>query len=371
MPLPQYRMNKPATLASLAQLLGLSRSTVSEILSGNERYAQETVLRVKELAKALNYEPNRSAQVTRRGRSNLIGVLHTSGTLQVVNERARYLGEAISETGYDVLVADWLWHTKSSLVTLVRHMIAARVEGIIFSDAATFKHADQATILDLVRRANIPAISISAPHQPDIPAINADFENGYYDLTRHLLETGRRRITLQLGQHPDANWHSILRYRGFVRAMTAAGAAIHDPLPLKAYRKRWRGKGIQGEILYTQTVLHSPYKVVQTEYTRLFREGFETDGIVAANDQWAAAIINTALRESRKIPDDFAVTGFDDSYLATLSPIPITSASQESEKTCHLAVKMLLEKMKGHHEPGRDILIPCSVSYRESSAPRS
>lgn len=67
------------TLQSIAQTLGLSRTTVSEILGGDDRYAEETRLKVLDVARSLNYQPNRSAQIVRRGRSNLIGVIHFGG----------------------------------------------------------------------------------------------------------------------------------------------------------------------------------------------------------------------------------------------------------------------------------------------------
>ncbi|HWL53153.1 MAG TPA: LacI family DNA-binding transcriptional regulator [Chthoniobacteraceae bacterium] len=366
-------MKQHITLASLAQTLGLSRSTVSEILSGNDRYAEETVRRVRELAASLHYEPNRSAQATRRGRSNLIGVLHSGGPLQVANERAFHLGRAIAPTGYELLVGDWQWHTISSVLTLVRHMLASRVEGFIFSDAATFNHADTEAILALINSANLPAVILSAPHRPNIPAINADFETGFYDLTRHLLATGRRRLTLQLATAVEQGWHTALRYRGFCRAIEEAGGTLHPPLPVGEYRSRWKkGRGIQGEILIAgrtrQATFFSPYGDAIAAYEHLFTHRFTTDGIVASNDQWAAAIVNTAIRHGISIPERFAVTGFDNSHLAMLSPVPITSASQESEKTCELAVKTLLDRMRGDRQPASDILIPCPLALRASSA---
>lgn len=359
----------------MAQTLGLSRSTVSEILSGNTHYAKKTVSRVKKLADSLHYQPNRSAQATRRGRSNLIGVLHSGGTLQVVNERAYYLGKAISSTGYESLVGDWLWHIKTSMVSLVRLMLASRVEGIIFSDAATFFHKDTKVILEMIHSANIPAVIISAPHQPDIPAINADFESGFYELTQHLLSTGRQRLTLQLGEQPRHSWHAIQRYSGFCRAIREAGGIIHGALPVQNYRRRWKRKGIQGEILIREPLTEdpgapffSPHDVAQQTYEDLLDNGFATEGIVASNDQWAASIINTALRRGLNVPEAFAVTGFDNSFLSRIGPVPFTTASQETEQTCKMAVDLLLQRMQGNRKPASSILIPCPILVRESTA---
>lgn len=369
-------MKRRVTLVTMAHTLGLSRSTVSEILNGSSNYAEETILRVKKLAEKLHYQPDRFAQATRRGRSNLIGILHAGGMLQVVNERAFYLGAAISRTGYESLVGDWLWHIKTSMLSLVRLMLASRVEGIIFSDAATFFHSDTKAILDLVNSANIPAVIISAPHQPNIPAINADFEGGFYALTQHLLSTGRQRLTLQLGEQPQHSWHTILRYRGFCRAIREAGGVIHDLLPVRHYRKRWKRKGIQGEILLGEPLVDFPsdpflfpHNTARQTYEELLDNGFTTEGIVATNDQWAASIINASLRRGWQIPEAFAVTGFDNSFLSQIGPVPFTTASQETEQTCQRAVDLLLERMRGNRERASSILIPCPILIRESTAP--
>ena len=368
-------MKKHTTLASMAKTLGLSRSTVSEILNGKENYSEETVSRVKNLAAARHYHPNRAAQATRRGRSNLIGILHSGGTLQVPNERAYHLGKAIGATAHEFLVGDWLWHSGSSLLSLVRLMLASRVEGIIFSDAATFTHADTREILALINSADIPAVIISAPHQPNIPAINADFEQGFYDLTRHLLSTGRERLTLQLADRAESSWHGILRQRGFCRAIQEAGGVVHDALSVWEYRKRWKSRGLQGEILFatppaapwTPAPFSFQHDLAQQVYESLFQKDFATEGIVASNDEWAASIINTGLRHGLSVPGTFGVTGFDNSFLSTMGPVPITTASQETEQTCRMAVDILLQRIQGNREPGATVLMPCPLLLREST----
>ncbi len=360
------------TLVSMARMLGLSRSTVSDILNGNDRYAEETRRRVLELAESLHYQPNRSAQATRRGRSRLIGVLHASGTLQVVNERALWLGRAIAETGYELLLSDLQWHSSSSVLALVRHMIASRIEGFIFSGGIPFDDRESHTLLHLIAEAGIPAVLISAPHLPGIPAVNADFETGFYDLTRHVIGTGRRRLTLLLSAHPESWWHGVSRHRGFCRAIQAAGGSVSEPLPISAYRQpRWRDDdSLQGEVLFYDGEpggLYQPFTPSQMAMGHLLDHRFGTQGLIVTNDEWAFGAISVCLQRGIDLPRAFAVTGFDDSALATAGPLPITSASQQSEETCRVVVQELMQRMAGESSGSRDLLIPCPVVVREST----
>ncbi len=362
---------KTATLQSIADQLGLSRATVSEILGGQERYAEATRKRVFELANELQYQPNRSAQAIRRGRSNLIGVLHTSGNLQVLNERAIHLGHSLAKTGYDLLLADWLWQTHDNILSLVRHMLASRIEGFIFSGSGGQDDPTTRTIFQTLQEAEIPSVFISSPSLPDVPAVNADFEGGFYALTRHLLSTGRRRLTLLLASAPEAQWHGALRHRGFCRAIEEAGGRVREPALFGQYSPQWRS-GIEGEVIFCDQPIAKGYNDIftrpRTIMSHLLDHGFETDGLLATNDEWAAAAIAICIARGVAIPEAFAVTGFDNSYLSTLGPVPITSASQESEATCQLAVDLLLARMKGERPEARNYLIPTPLIERASTA---
>ncbi len=358
-------------LQFIAEQLGLSRTTVSQILGGHQRYSEETTRRVMELAAALNYQPNRSAQAVRRGRSNLIGVLHGSSLLQVVHERAAHLGECLARTGYELLLADTLWSPSYNAVSLIRHMLASRIEGFIFSGAVTFEEATNRAIFDLLAQANVPAVLISSPHQPNIPAINADFETGFYDLTRHLLATGRRRLSLLLAYPPGRTWDSIQRYRGFCRAIEEAGGSILEPSLTTGYQRPEPGTGITGQVLHPERSFvygrFQPFRLAQEAFGELLDRGWDGDGLLASNDEWAASVISVALRRGLRIPEDFAVTGYDNAAIATLSPVPITTVSQESEATCRKTVDLLLARMRGEEVEAKDYLIPCPLIIREST----
>lgn len=357
------------TLHNIAEALGISRTTVSEILSGSDRYSDAKRAQVLDMAATMNYRPNRSAQIVRKGRSNLIGVVHHGGQLQVAHERAYYLGHYISQTGYDLLLADVTWYQKNP-VSMVNYMIDSRVEGIVFSGPSAIDSPENMQLLDRMEKANIPVVFISSESVKGIPTINADFADGFYQLTKHLISNGRRRLTLLLSGHPESAWHGVHRWKGFTKAIEEAGGEVRPPMAVNEYLKAWTGDSLQGEVVYSTADIgsrFSPFDSPQYIMEQLLDRGFSSDALVASNDDWAASAISVCIRRGIDVPGELAVTGFDNSNIAKLSPVQITTASQQSDDACRLGIDLLVKRMNGAKETTASILIPCPIIIRESS----
>lgn len=358
-----------ATLKTIAETVGLSRTTVAEIMNGDARYAEETRRRVLDASRQLNYQPNRSAQSIRRGRSNLIGVMHAGGTLQVANERALHLGRFIMKTGYEIWLADSLWLPANS-DTLLDRLFAARVEGFVFSGPSGLDSDANSQIIAQLTEANVPIVGLSAPAAKNVTTVNADFAGGFDQLAKHLIEIGHRRLTLLLAQHPASSWHGVQRQAGFIKAIQKAGGQVAPPVAVQDYRPRWSGKGLQGEVIYATDTSREPFMafdIPQSTMERLLDHGFSADAVMASNDEWAASVISVCLRRGLDVPRQLAVTGFDNSAISKLSPIPITTASQQNEEACRIAVDTLLRRMQGSEEADSNITIPCPIIVRASS----
>ncbi len=363
---------RPVTLVTLARALGLSRSTVSAILSGDERYSEDTTKRVLDVAESYNYQPNRSAQTVRRGRSNMIGVMHSGGTLQVVNERAHFLGQYIAKTGYELLLSDVLWHPKGT-ESIVDHMLASRVEGVIFSAGASLDRSINHRIFERFRKANIPVVCVSHEPTKGIPVVNSDFAEGFRLLTEHLIESGHRRLTLLLACHPAHTWHDPLRLAGFTEAIEDAGGRVSSAVAVDRYKPEWKGKGVQGEVLYytgQQDSIFSPSLAPQHAIGMLLDSGFSSDALVASNDEWASSAVSVCLRRGISVPGQMAITGFDDSDLASLCPVPLTTVSQQSDETCRIAIELLMKRMQGGQDRAQNVVLPCRLIVRSSSVER-
>ena len=180
-----------ASLADLARALGISTSTVSRVLHDHPSISAATTARVRQLAEELHYQPNHLAAGLRKGRSSLLGVLvpHIEGTFfaSVVHG----IETVAREAGFNLLICqsnEDVHHEKRNIDTLIN----AQVEGILVSLARTthdFKHFEK------VRKREIPLVFFDRTLEGrNVSAVVIDDHQGAYQLTRHLLEQGHRRI---------------------------------------------------------------------------------------------------------------------------------------------------------------------------------
>jgi len=363
------RKTKHPTLRCVAQATGLSLTTVADILKGKTNYTDETRKRVLASARALNYRPNRSAQAVKQGRSNLIGVMHSGGTLQVASERAMHLGTLIRNTGYDLLLADTLWYANEADV-IIDHMLASRVEGFIVSGPSFLESFEHTSVFHKLAKTDLPMVLISSKPISGVPTINSDFAAGFTALTDHLISVGRKRLTLLLAAPPDSVWHGSRRVIGFTDAIKEHGGKVLPPRSICEYRPLWGSEELQGEILYHAgpiSQLASPLTLPQEAMEALLNRGYQGDAVLASNDEWALAVVSTCMRRGIDVPRDIAVTGFDNSDLASVSPVRITSALQQSEIACRIAVEQLVSRMTGKAISAGETLVPCPIVIRESS----
>ncbi len=176
-------------------------------------------------------------------------------------------------------------------------------------------------VLEAVTESELPVVRI-APHSDTSTTLDIciDNETAAYDMTRYLIGLGHKQIAFIKGppDHSDA----MARLAGFTKAMGEDGLAVDEALmPTGGFDF---AQGLKAaEQLLTMNPLPS--------------------AIFACNDEVAAAVLATAHRLGVKIPDDFSLTGFDDSPLARQVWPQITTCRQKMELTGYMAVDFVID----------------------------
>jgi len=218
------------TQHQIAEALNISRSTVAAVFSNapGVRISAEVKARVLETAEKMGYRPNRYAQMMRRRRSGVIGVIHFGGLAQMPTQKLMHTVQAITEARYEPVVHDVFWFANRGGAACEK-MVDLRVEGVLLLHPHLFftqKH------LDILLRAGIPVVAMGGDHLKGIPRILSDKEDGFYALTRHLLSLGKRRLILLVGQGANnprtPGWHTKKAREGFRRALREQDVATGD-----------------------------------------------------------------------------------------------------------------------------------------------
>lgn len=310
-----------ATLKDVAQLAGVTVTTVSRMLNGRYNVSAKTRARIEDAMKTLGYRPNEVARSLAKKTSNLIGLIVPSAQnffFSCVIERVEAHAAA---HGCKLLlcVSDLDSRKEKEYFNM---LLANKVMGII--SAGHTQNVEDYTHLDA------PILIIERSPAPNIPCALTDNYQGGYLAAEHLIAKGCRNL-LYLSGHLILSADPSKRYLGFSAACEKHG--VHPP---KLFDAPWD-------------------EFISMNYDRsveqLFREYPETDGILTSNDIMAAAILRYCAGHGIDVPRQLKVVGYDDTPFATHNPIPLTTIHQPIDELCQFAVSSLIRIANGEVVP--------------------
>ena len=327
-------------IKDVAEKAGVSIATVSLALNGNEKINVETRRRVAEVAKALGYQPNPSAKRLASRKSRQIGLVVPDIENIYYAALAQYVLNELRTGDYALLIATSM-NSRQMERRIVSDMIGNQVEGLMI--APVEKPNDNIEYLDALNDADIPCVFVTASY-PDLnpPCVMCDLYGGMRALLDRLYAGGCRRIELLTGAQ---NVHCFdLRDNAYLDFCEEKGLA---------FRRVHHLNGIR----YDDAFDH-----VRT----MALDG--TDAVVCVNDMMALGTINALNARGLRVPEDIAVTGFDDSIFSRVSPVTITTVRQDVRRMAVNAAAWMLDRVRDTEpDPEYLRLIPCEVLLRQST----
>jgi len=287
-------MAKRATLADVAQLAGLSITTVSMVLNDrpNSRLSADAAERVRAAAAKLNYRPNPAARGLRLGKTRTVGFISDEVTItRYASAMIRGLLEAAEERDHTVLISE-SGRRLDRIASSLELMLDRQADGIIFG----LMGAKQMEVPPVP--ADVPVVLVNARSTTGHACVLPDEFRAGYDVARHLLRRGHRRIAF-IGRSealldPALSVTIGSRYAGLDAAMAEYGVEFVHQVDGMYWEPDLGYRGA-AEIL----------------------DNVQVTAIVAANDRVAFGIYQAAQERGVAIPDDLSVVSFDDEYLAS------------------------------------------------------
>ena len=312
------------TIRDVASASGFSVATVSRVLNGSGPVAAETKRRVREVAASLRFYPNVAARSLSTSRTHTLGVLLPDLHGEFFSEVIRGVDQAAQEHGYHVLVSSS--HNAPAEISAALATMRGRVDGV-----AIMSPVIDARTLAAELPPSLPLVLLNcAGGQEDVDSLGIDNYGGAYAMTRHLLWLGRRRIAFIRG--PRGNADAEARLRGYRDALREAGIAPHGEWVFDGDFGEGAGLAAVGRLLATDP---------------------RPDALFASNDVMAIAAIS-ALREAGvKVPEEIAVTGFDDIPIARYVYPPLTTVRVDIAGLGARAVRTLVHAVGHKNEHAR------------------
>ncbi|GAA2435088.1 LacI family DNA-binding transcriptional regulator [Streptomyces macrosporus] len=335
-----------SSLKDVAARAGVSVRTVSNVVNGSASVSEKTRARVQQALDELGYRPNLAARSLRAGRTGLIGLVIPEIHSPYFGELAGLLVEAAQRRSWTVII-DQTHGRADEERRLLKGTHAPIVDGLIISpwalDASELSEQAGPTPMVLLGERDPRRV---ADHVAVDNVLAAD------EATRHLLETGRRRIAA-IGPQPELrNGTAEQRLAGYRRALHRAGLtpdpALEVPVPTL---HRTAGARAMEELLD--------------------RGGPAPDAVFAFSDELALGIMRTARDRGVRVPEDLAVVGFDDIEDGRFSNPSLTTVSPDKAQIAERALQCLADRIysPGGTVPPQRITVPHRLVVRESSRP--
>ncbi|MEV5429723.1 LacI family DNA-binding transcriptional regulator [Streptomyces sp. NPDC052701] len=337
------------TLEEVAARAGVGRGTVSRVINGSPRVSDATRAAVEAAVAELGYVPNTAARALAANRTDAIALVVPEPETRFFAEpyfsdMLRGVGSELSETEMQLLLI--FAGSDRERRRLAQYLAAHRVDGVLLVSV----HADD-PLPDLLSQLEIPAV-ISGPRSAaeTLTSVDSDNYGGARQAVEHLLQRGRRRIAHITGRLDV--YGAQRRVDGYRGALRDAGHEVDELLIEAGDFTEEGGRRAMAALLQRRPAL---------------------DAVFAASDVTAAGA-RQALREAgRRIPDDVALVGYDDSAIARHMDPPLTSVRQPIEEMGRRMIDLLLAEIADRRPSAsrglerRQVVLATELVHRTSS----
>ena len=324
------------TITEVAELAGVSVTTVSHVLSGKRLVAARTRETVHEAIRTLGYRPNHTARSLRTRQSNMIAVVVPDITNPFFSVLTRGLADVVYDAGYGTYVCN-TDGAPDRETAFLEDIVDRGADGLVMAsvDGASGGARIPADL-------GVPVVCIGeALDHPLIDVVAPDDGVGSYTVVSRLVQRPVRRVAMIEGPLAAS------RTDGFTRAVRDAGLVVDPALVVMGDWTR-RG-GYDG-------------------MRRLLAEPERPDAVFCANDLMAIGALDALREAGLSVPDDVAVAGFDDVDAATIVTPPLTTVVNPAYDTGVAAGRLLLSRLTQEYVgAGRRVEVPCPLVVRESA----
>ncbi|MGW1673703.1 LacI family DNA-binding transcriptional regulator [Streptomyces sp. NPDC002324] len=337
------------TLEEVAARAGVGRGTVSRVINGSPRVSDATRAAVEAAVAELGYVPNTAARALAANRTDAIAMVVPEPETRFFSEPyfsdiLKGVGAQLSDTEMQLLLI--FAGNDRERRRLAQYLAAHRVDGVLLVSV----HADD-PLPDLLSQLEIPAV-ISGPRSEHetLPSVDSDNYGGGRSAVEHLIARGCARIATITGRLDV--YGAQRRIEGYRDALEDAGREVDERLIAPGDFTEEGGRRAMRELL-----ARCP----------------DLDAVFAESDVMAAGARQILREEGRRIPDDVALVGYDDSAIARHMDPPLTSVRQPIEEMGRAMIDLLLDEIADRRPAvsrgleRRQVVLPTALVERDSS----
>lgn len=337
-----------ATIYDVAKEAGVSIATVSRVLHGKDHISEKTRNKVLQAVRSLDYSPQMGAQMLSGGTARNILVITP---MHPVNTPPCIAGiDAVARAnGYNILIgySDLIGNTRLAMDEIIGSNLIAGIICQVYAE----------TLPDIQA---VPVVVIGENPQVRYPySVISNDRLGVRCLTEELIRSGRKRfayVSVTTDYARDFSFFIHEREAGMIDALQAAGLPM-DPAQSASYVVP------AGRTYEEMSVKVSGYAAQIASMPADARP----DAVICAYDSVAMVMINALKEHGLRVPEDIAVTGFDNDTVSILTAPGIATVSSSYGEIGTRAAEMLLVLIRGEEPEEPHILVDPKVVLRASA----
>ncbi|MFO8034961.1 MAG: LacI family DNA-binding transcriptional regulator [Candidatus Bipolaricaulota bacterium] len=332
-----------ATIGDVAREAGVSRAAVSLALNGKPGVAADTRRRVVETATRLGYQPNAQAKGLAMRKTSTLGVVVPDISSPFYSDLIWGIDEEAAVHGHYLMLCTTIGRPSRERRYL-RLLGEQRVDGIIVLTPRGDEHSIRA-----IQDHGFPLVVVDRDIQvaDDIVEVLVDNYHGAVAAVEHLLNTGHRQVAYINGI-PELQ-ASQERLRGYRTALGEHGIPYRSDLVEEGGFSEEGGARAMERLLAAEPQL---------------------EAVFAASDMMAIGAIHALRRAGLAVPNDVSVVGFDDVPLAAHFSPSLTTVRQPIAEMGRIALRLLLELLRGEAVWERKMLLQTQLAVRDSTCAR-
>jgi LacI family transcriptional regulator len=335
------RRVRGATIIDVAKHAGVSAMTVSRVINSGPGVREETRQIVNQAIRELNYTPNVAARSLVTSGELRMGIIYSNPSAAFMSDFLGGVFEEASAQGVQLRLLKGKDGRPPS-VEAIGELIATGIRGVILAPPL----GESAAVCRILRAAGVP-MAVVGGMSSDAISVRIDDRSAAYDMTRHLLALGHRRLGFIIG-NPDQS-ASAERLSGFHDAVREHGDVETTV--------------VQGDFSYASGLVAGEQMLGASE---------PPTAIFASNDDMAAAVVSVAHRRHLDVPQDLTVVGFDDTTAAVTLWPPLTTIRQPVRELAVEALQLLTQEIQAtgsaRRNAGRGRVFPHALIERQSTA---
>jgi DNA-binding LacI/PurR family transcriptional regulator len=320
------------TIYKIAKLAGVSIATVSRVMNNSPKVTESTRRRVEAVLREAQFTPSAVARSLATNATKTVGLL-TSDVRDSYYANASYVIEQTCQAhGYQVILCN-TGSEPDKKIAYLQMLLEKQVDGIILVGSGFAEPVLHAAIASAAAR--VPIVTLNGDLAlPGVSAVVCDDRRATADIARYLCGAGRRDVLyLYDAETPSGR----AKRQGFRDGMAAGGADDVDDRIMRV------APGILGGL----------HGVAQATAA-----GHSFAAIVASDDLIAAGALRQVIALGRRVPDEVAIFGFNNSALCLLTMPELTSVDNKVTASATTAADYLCAVLQGQQVPARTVIAP-------------